>query len=441
MSTLTISTKPSKINWADDEEDDFDFETWKSTADTSAPDLSSLPPLQLPSSSPDTEPTYTSFTAGESAPWADSTSAPLPPPPPPPKIDWSNVDFRCAKPMLAWRAVEKAPGAPAYSEMGDCWGRRVGYSGMWAGMKAGSGWDCRGTVLFRGSKLRMGEVVEEDEADVKVVEEEVEEAGQQDVEQEMVVKMKDEEVVEHELVEVVDPELVEVIEQDDDELAQQVIEVEVKQELKIPVVDLALQEVVEQEKLEILPVDLAPNAPPEELEISSFEAIDLAPASTLPSDVDPSLADPIPLAINTKPTRDEGYYSDRSSSPPLSPPLTSVGLAPAATFAKPCRNHKRRDSQQALEDDGKSSSVSSDVNCDIEDTELDYGGAIVSLEDTEGIQDAASLGCKDAYPSAQISGASKRGWYHALSSSWINVALITAGVLAGGAMCFGRRRR
>lgn len=55
MSILHISSRPFKSfsrNWADDDEDDFDFDTWVATGDrTSAPSMESLPPLQLQDSS------------------------------------------------------------------------------------------------------------------------------------------------------------------------------------------------------------------------------------------------------------------------------------------------------------------------------------------------------------------------------------------------------
>ncbi|KAF1919869.1 hypothetical protein BDU57DRAFT_570002 [Ampelomyces quisqualis] len=389
MSPLPIPTSPSTtLNWADDDDDDFDFESWKATADISAPPPSSLPPLQLPE--PDPEPTYTT---GESAPWTISTSAPKHQDKQ--KIDWSTTDFRCAKPMLAWRAVEKAPGMSAYKEMGDCWGTRNAYAQTWASMKAESGRDCRVPVQFRGSGLSVLEVIVEEEDDIAII-------GQEDAE---------------------------VVDQDGG--------VEVKQEFENPPVDLALEDKVE---LEILQGDLAPAGLPLELEISSAETIDLAPCSNVPlpslSDLhDISLTRPIPLEL----AQHEGY-SNLSASTTVYPSLSSLGLSPAATFANPGRKHGRRDSQQAFKDDGKTYGVSDDVEADIEDTKLDYSGTIVPLNDIEGIQDAASPGSKDAYPAAPISDLATTGWHRVLTISWTTAALVTAGVLAGGAMCFARRR-
>jgi hypothetical protein len=210
-----------------------------------------------------------------------------------------------------------------------------------------------------------------------------------------------------------------------------------KPELKILPVDIALPS---KPSPEILPADLAPITAPVELEISFIEAIDLAPSTTIPlppSDIDTSPAFPI------KPIQDEGYFTDTSLSPPLSPTITSIGLAPAAVFAKPAYKHQRRDSQQMLDDDNTSSGASSDVMGDIEYVGLEYCVPIVSLEDTEVSQGAATFGSKDAALApifAQESGTSTTGWYNALNMSCTTFALITAGVLAGGAMCFGRRR-
>jgi hypothetical protein len=43
---LFISNWPSSHNWADDDEDEFDLDAWKANADTSAPTIDDLGPLQ-----------------------------------------------------------------------------------------------------------------------------------------------------------------------------------------------------------------------------------------------------------------------------------------------------------------------------------------------------------------------------------------------------------
>ncbi|EFQ88907.1 hypothetical protein PTT_15019 [Pyrenophora teres f. teres 0-1] len=49
--TTALGCNSRKFNWADDDEDDFDFETWKASADTSAPTPEELGSLQLSDSS------------------------------------------------------------------------------------------------------------------------------------------------------------------------------------------------------------------------------------------------------------------------------------------------------------------------------------------------------------------------------------------------------
>jgi hypothetical protein len=169
MSTMLISTYPStNLSWADDD-DDFDFEAWKATADISAPSIESLPPLQLPVS--DCEFPFTfSVPTNEIAPWA--APEPVLDSRPTPK-DMSEVDWRCGKAMLTWRALQDAPEPPAYPEMTDGWETkiRVNYSGNWSRMKVDGGWDCRFPVMFRASRLREVDVVESiDPASVEVKE-------------------------------------------------------------------------------------------------------------------------------------------------------------------------------------------------------------------------------------------------------------------------------
>ncbi|KAH4900783.1 hypothetical protein HBI80_154060 [Parastagonospora nodorum] len=159
--TYAPTTPIPKSTWADDDDDEFDFDTWLATADTSAPLPSSLPPLQLPAADEDEMPFTSTFST--SAPWADS----------PPNSDTpkplKTTDWRCGKAMLAWRATQKAPGLPAYVEMSGwdngvgCEWSRVQYSQHWGNWKVGVGADCRWTAMFKGSLLANVEMVEEEE--------------------------------------------------------------------------------------------------------------------------------------------------------------------------------------------------------------------------------------------------------------------------------------
>lgn len=158
----------NKINWADDDEDDFDFEAWKATADISAPTIESLPPLQLPTS--EAEPVFTtaSSATAEVAPWAVSelhhVATPI--------HNLETTDWRCGKPMLVWRAMQETPQLPAYPGM-SAWdngvispGYRVQYSSNWKRWKVNVRADCRFTALLCGSKLREVEMCEEEELEI-----------------------------------------------------------------------------------------------------------------------------------------------------------------------------------------------------------------------------------------------------------------------------------
>jgi hypothetical protein len=151
MSYMSISSRPSStLSWADDD-DDFDFESWKATADISAPTIESLPPLQHPASETDIPFTFSS-TANESAPWA----APEPIQQNAPKAhDYANIDWRCGAAMLTWRALADVPQPAAYPEINGCEGEgRVSYSSNWGHMKVDAGVGCRRLAMFRASLLR-----------------------------------------------------------------------------------------------------------------------------------------------------------------------------------------------------------------------------------------------------------------------------------------------
>jgi hypothetical protein len=145
--SLSISNHPSaSFNWADDDEDDdWNLEHWKASADTSAP--TSLPPLQVLQPKTDDEDTfYTVYkykSANEAAPWI---SAPAKAYPEPQKQDPSTIDRRCGNKELVWRAVwTDNVDVPAYPELSGwdngmlCMYKRVNYSQHFQAMKLENG--------------------------------------------------------------------------------------------------------------------------------------------------------------------------------------------------------------------------------------------------------------------------------------------------------------
>jgi hypothetical protein len=78
MDTETAAVSNCKFDWADDDDEDFDLERWKATADTSAPTAAELGPLQVPPTedkTDDREETYTlSRIRNERACWDPSVA-------------------------------------------------------------------------------------------------------------------------------------------------------------------------------------------------------------------------------------------------------------------------------------------------------------------------------------------------------------------------------
>jgi hypothetical protein len=151
MSDMSISSRPSPtLSWADDD-DDFDFDAWKATADISAPTIESLPSLQHPATEVEI-PFAFSTTASEAAPWAvpehvqkDAPKA----------HDHADIDWRYGAAMLTWHALADAPQPAAYPEINGCEGKsRVNYSSNWGHLKIDAGYDCRCPAIFRTSPLR-----------------------------------------------------------------------------------------------------------------------------------------------------------------------------------------------------------------------------------------------------------------------------------------------
>ncbi|KAH6882585.1 hypothetical protein BKA58DRAFT_464525 [Alternaria rosae] len=55
MASDTVASNSRKFNWADDDDDEFDLNSWNATADTSAPTADELGPLQVPPTGDDTK--------------------------------------------------------------------------------------------------------------------------------------------------------------------------------------------------------------------------------------------------------------------------------------------------------------------------------------------------------------------------------------------------
>ncbi|KAF1846432.1 uncharacterized protein K460DRAFT_406637 [Cucurbitaria berberidis CBS 394.84] len=179
MTTATLSNRPSRsFNWADDEEDDFDFESWKATADTSAPSIKDLTPLQLPPSEDESQFTVTklelskehaSSTVSGEFPLLDDTSSTVQQPSDGEAEVTGEAEWQCAHDQLVCRALQDSSDMPAYGEMSyyDEYNpsphKRANYTQNWNQMKANSGLDCRRPVLYRSSSLRQVFFFEEDE--------------------------------------------------------------------------------------------------------------------------------------------------------------------------------------------------------------------------------------------------------------------------------------
>ena len=164
MSSLPISDKPSKFNWADDDKDDWDFETYCATTKISAPTLDSLPPLQLSPAQDDTSyGIYSSATTTEEAKEAvteDTT---------PTQNESSDFYPGNGNATVAWRHINDRDDARLaytymsyYDDGSPSPFKRERYSFHWKGTKAALGWDGRKTALLWPSKLAQVETIESD---------------------------------------------------------------------------------------------------------------------------------------------------------------------------------------------------------------------------------------------------------------------------------------
>lgn len=179
MTSATLTQRPaSPIPWADDDEDDFDFESWKASVDTSAPTIEDMGALQLPPAEDDhsfivTGPRFrkveSTVADGQALEIVEAQQNEEPVDVEAPTQE--SIDLQCeqAKRALVWRALDERSDAPAYPEL-SCYHDsspsyyiRTKYTQHWNQMKADSGLDCRRTVQFRPSRLQQVVFVDEEE--------------------------------------------------------------------------------------------------------------------------------------------------------------------------------------------------------------------------------------------------------------------------------------
>ncbi|CBX94123.1 predicted protein [Plenodomus lingam JN3] len=219
MPSNTLYRPTSSCDWAADDDDDFDFEAWKANADASAPSISELGPLQpIVGKSQEDEATLTTQypTSLSSSPSIDSNTSDIDINTSDTDTNTSNTDsntsdtnsnssdtdsytsdtisntsntdttalisdisstvndiiasqVRYAQEDLVCHALGKVPGLPAYPEMSYYVypnlqpKHRTNYASNWQRFKADNGFDCRRTVVFRWSRLRIVTDVDGDE--------------------------------------------------------------------------------------------------------------------------------------------------------------------------------------------------------------------------------------------------------------------------------------
>ncbi|KAL6710109.1 hypothetical protein ACN47E_009900 [Coniothyrium glycines] len=164
----------TSFSWADDEEDDFDLEAWRASADTSAPTANDLGPLHVPSSEDESEefisipstsrPTASSLQEqaeqqAKTKPALTFDSRGLP------EFKGSQEkQIETAVYILLERALRDKSAAPAYNEMSWDIATRYKYADSWRSMKVKSGLDCRRPVQFKCSPLQHVMGAQEEEA-------------------------------------------------------------------------------------------------------------------------------------------------------------------------------------------------------------------------------------------------------------------------------------
>ena len=173
-----MSDRPSTpFKWADDDEDDFDFESWKATADTSMPCIAELGPLQYLSAEEEIDLLF--HTSGsESSEDSNTVSSEEHDAAPPLELPKSQevLDNEAAEAhqCTAFYSLNREPDRPTYPEMSFYPDRscspevRVNYASNWKQYKVDSRLDRRREMLFRPSKLRhVAHVDDEDPLDIK----------------------------------------------------------------------------------------------------------------------------------------------------------------------------------------------------------------------------------------------------------------------------------
>ncbi|KAH7395379.1 hypothetical protein DE146DRAFT_765238 [Phaeosphaeria sp. MPI-PUGE-AT-0046c] len=487
MSTTTISMQPaSKFNWADDDEDDaFDLEAWKATADISAPSAESLPPLQPQDSASSTSTYYTTISpalACAAAPWSDYPP-PTPIPSPPTAVLATSAlpeEYHLDASATAWRALRDLPDLPAYPELSACKNARQYYAREWSFMKMRSGLDGRVAALYRFSPLREvwyanheGEVqevlalvpIEPCVLDTQEIEEVV--VVEEDDDLEPFPDFRDYEVaVDAEIVDSGDVEpLVDV------SSPTTPVEIEVLVEDGDMATTIASADPrADIENIHIKsPIDtltILHQAPTENGDISSAitdteddtkMASDILDALLLDSDSDsdsysetssvsslslPSPKLPLTIPMDTlSPSKPRTSCTFTSPSPPLSPTYDTIqiGFSPASTFIKQQQVHKRRDSQEALDHGPK---YYGDVReLDIEGVDMDVCDATNDHRSEKALyyqemeKDHGEEGVV-----AYVCGKAVEGWAHLSNTSWTTTAtVIGVGFVLGGALRAARR--
>lgn len=160
MSSIPVQPIQPKapFSWADDEEDDFDFETWKANVDTSAPTICDLPPLQIPLDTSEGDEAYEETILEMLRDLSDDREECLIPD----TVDARGFpDFKIATyiqvqhaaHVLTTHALKEAPALPAYPELSTETEFRSSYASSWLKMKEDRKLNSRYPTLFKISAL------------------------------------------------------------------------------------------------------------------------------------------------------------------------------------------------------------------------------------------------------------------------------------------------
>ena len=191
MTPVSLSMRPSRsVNWADDEEDSFDYESWKATVDTSAPTVEDLGPLQPPCIEDDSphlfsvsmitnKPSSRAAAQDQSLCTSRSSmrSTELVSTDRTPTIDFAELQCIDAQQWFVSFALDQDPAPPAYPELSHYNDGvaspyiRTNYTQNWNQMKSASGQDCRQAVQFRYSPLSQVTLVDDQQIEPAVSQE------------------------------------------------------------------------------------------------------------------------------------------------------------------------------------------------------------------------------------------------------------------------------